>query len=105
MFRVKRFCCNFLLPILLASGLSASIYAEESAVYQWQKKRLLNPSEITVQKEKQAQKVFIYEGLKLEDVEKALDQHFDRVEHMMFVGTLLPPTSAGIRQKEQDGCD
>ena len=105
MFRVKRFCCNALLPVLLVTGLSASIHAEESAVYQWQKKRLLYPSENTVQTEKQAQKVFIYEGLKLEDVEKALDQHFDRVEHMMFVGTLLPPTSAGLRQTEEDGCD
>ena len=80
-------------------------HAEESAVYQWQKNRLMNPSEKTLQYEKDNQLVFIYEGLTLSDVEKALDQNFDRVEHMMFIKTQLPHTAAGVPQKENDGCD
>jgi len=87
------------------STLSSFSQAEESAVYLWQKNRLMNPAEKIIEHEKETQEVFIYEGLTLVDVEKALDQHFDRVEHMMFVGTLLPPTAAGVPQKEEDGCE
>lgn len=85
--------------------LTPQTYAEQSAVTQWQKQRLFNPSEKTLQHEKDKQQVFIYEGLEYADVEKALDKNFDRVEHMMFVGTVLPPTAAGIPQKEEDGCE
>ena len=80
-------------------------YAEESAVNQWQKQRLFNPSEKILQYEKDKQQVFIYEGLKYADVEKAMDIYFDRLEHMMFVSTVLPPNAAGVEQKEQDGCE
>ena len=105
MHQVQRFCNVLLSSILLSSFLPTSIAAEETAVYLWQKKRLLTPAESIVQDEKEKQKVFIYEGLTIADVEKALDQHFDRVEHMMFVGTVLPPTSAGVPQTEDDGCE
>jgi len=66
---------------------------------------LHSPSEKTLQHEKDNQQVLIYEGVTIADVEKALDKQFDRVEHMMFVSTLLPPTAAGVTQKEEDGCD
>ena len=98
-----------LLRIILAVflvGSSAAIKSEESAVYQWQIKRLMQPGEQVIVREKQRQSVFIYENLKLADIEKALDEHFARMENMMFIGTLLPPTSAGgLPTKEQDGCD
>ena len=90
---------------IVLSALYTTSDSEETAVYLWQKKQLLAPDESTVKYEKEKQKVFIYEGLTVADVEKALDQHFDRVEHMMFVGTVLPPTSAGVPQTEDDGCE
>ena len=80
--------------------------AEESKVYQWQIERLMQPSEKALLQEKQNQQVFIYENIKVQDVEKALTANFDRIENMMFIGTILPPTSAGGEpQKEEDGCD
>ena len=105
MHKVQRFCNVLLSSILLSSFLPTSIAAEETAVYLWQKKRLLTPAESIVQDEKEKQKVFIYEGLTIADVEKALDQHFDRVEHMMFVSTILPPAANGTVRREEDGCD
>lgn len=105
MHKVQRFCSVFLSSCFLFTSLSLPVIAEETAVYLWQKKRLLTPTESTVQDEKEKQKVFIYEGLTLADVEKALDQHFDRVEHMMFVSTILPPTAAGVLRTEEDGCE
>ncbi len=105
MHKVQSSCSVFLSSIIPSAVLSTSVVAEETAVYLWQKKQLLTPDESTVQYEKAKQKVVIYEGLTIEDVEKALNQQFDRVEHMMFVGTVLPPTADGVFQKEEDGCD
>ncbi len=105
MHMVRRFCSPLLSISFLSLILSASVFAEESAVYLWQKERLMNPNKTTLQMERQKNQVFIYEGLTLSDVEKALDKNFDRVEHMMFVGTVLPPTADGTYQKEEDGCD
>ncbi len=105
MHKVESLCSVFLSSILLSTVLPTSVVAEETAVYLWQKKRLLSPTESTVKHEKEQQKVFIYEGLTIEDVEKALEQHFDRIEHMMFVSTILPPSSTGVLRTEEDGCE
>ena len=105
MHKVRRFCIPLLSSTLLSLILSESVFAKESAVYLWQKKQLLSPDESTIQYEKEKQKVVIYEGLTIEDVENALNQQFNRVEHMMFVGTVLPPTAAGVPQQEADGCE
>lgn len=91
--------------LLTFCSVSASTQAQESAVTAWQKDRLLKPTDKTVTAEKDQQQVFIYEGLQIADVEKAMDTQFDRVEHMMFVSTVLPPTAEGVPQREEDGCD
>ena len=84
----------------------APLAAEDSAVYQWQMKRLMQPDDQALSKEQEDQSIFIYENLRLADVEKALDEHFARMENMMFIRTLLPPTAAGGEpEREQDGCD
>jgi len=87
-----------LLKLLLAVVLAAStltVSAEmrffppepDTAVYEWQKQRLIKPNFFQRQKELKRQEVFIYEGMTTEDVEEAMEDHFDRVEHMMFVKT------------------
>lgn len=92
--------------LFLSSFSSTALLAEETAVYEWQMKRLMQPTEKVLSHEQDNQSVFIYENLKIEDVETALDEHFARMENMMFIGTLLPPTAAGVeREPEQDGCD
>ncbi len=71
---------------ILVSGLSmASIPA--SAVDSYQQRVLFSPSAEFLQAEARG-RVMIYDGLKNETVEKALDDQFDRIENMMFVRTV-----------------
>lgn len=77
--------------------------SEESPVYLWQKNRLLNPTERVVSTETEKQQVYIYEGMKLSDIDVAMEKQFDRAEHMMFINT-LPPPGAGEEMLD-DGCD
>ena len=52
----------------------------------WQLKRLLQPSPKHLHAEQRGQ-IFIYDGLFEQDVESALTDHFNRIEHMMFIRT------------------
>ena len=56
--------------------------------YEWQLERLMNPSKQELQLERAGQ-VFIYRGLKDNEIERALDAQYDRIENMMFVNTVL----------------
>ena len=55
----------------------------------------------------------IYDGLKDNDVGRAMDEHFHRVDHMMFTnvvltsndGELLRDPVTGEVMTEEDGCD
>jgi len=71
---------------VLVSGLfMASIPA--SAVDSYQQRVLFSPSAEILQAEARG-RIMIYDGLKNETVEKALDSQFDRIENMMFVRTV-----------------
>ncbi|MGD2118067.1 MAG: hypothetical protein PVG66_06900 [Chromatiales bacterium] len=99
---IRNLLAGFCLLPLLAAGESKP----ENAVYDWQIKHLMQPDGRQLQLEQQRQQVFIYEGLKLSDVELALDDHFNRIQHMMFIGTRLPPSAGGGAERtEQDGCE
>jgi hypothetical protein len=92
----------------LISGIFTSVViAEESAAYQMQYSHLMNPSESTLKSEQVRQSVYIYEGMKLADVEKAMDSQFDRVENMMFVQTRVPARTgeSDAETTQKDGCD
>ena len=82
-----------------------TVQAAESSAYQMQKQHLFQPSEAELQQETANQRIYIYEGMKLSDVEKAMDTQFDRIENMMFILTRLPPTASGVEEVENDGCD
>ena len=55
----------------------------------------------------------IYEGMKDREVERAMTNHFNRVQGMMFVNTVvtddngspLKDPKTGMVVTEQDGCD
>ena len=57
-------------------------------------------------------RVFIYDGMHTTDVERALDEEFDRIEHMMFSSTIITDTEGkpvtnpetGQVMVEEDGC-
>ena len=50
--------------------------------------------------------VHIYDSIDINDVDAAMDKHFDRIQNMMFIRIHhLPPTGAGPAEVEEDGCD
>jgi hypothetical protein len=78
----------------------------------WQQRRLDNPTKLELQWERNNH-VMIYESMKDYEVEHALDNHFDRVESMMFIntgitdesGNQLKDPKTGKVITEADGCD
>jgi hypothetical protein len=93
-----------------ASFLSCSVIAQDnndspvalSRGYQIQ--RLLTPSATELAAEDRGS-VYIYDSLEMKQVNAALDQHFDRIENMMFIRIHhLPPTGAGPAEVEDDDC-
>ena len=54
----------------------------------WQEKVLFNPTPAQIKLEKKRHRVVIYQGLTDVQVATAMDQQFDRIEHMMFTGTV-----------------
>jgi len=98
-----------LLIAAMNSPLSAG--SIETAMMDWQIKQLFQPGNYRHNQEKQG-RVFIYAGLKGSDVTRALDEHFDRIQSMMFTGTVVTdkkgtpvrdPETGGL-VVEEDGC-
>ena len=87
-----------LLTILLAST-SASAHAAGDI----QHKMLFTPSDYLLKAEARG-RVMIYDGLKSETIDKAMDDQFDRIDKMMFVRSLYPQEN-GEYKLENDSCD
>lgn len=68
-----------------------------------QLRRLLQPSERELEQERQGQ-VYIYDSLENRQIDRALDQQFNRVGSMMFVRTRVQ-TKDGEEEVLEDGCD
>jgi hypothetical protein len=74
-------------------------------------RRLFEPTPAELQQER-AGRIYIYEGLTNREIERAMDQAFDRVESMMFIrkpitdekGELVKDPETGKPQYEDDGC-
>jgi hypothetical protein len=84
---------SFLGPVHLANAGSAA---------DWQLQLLLEPSEQQLRVEDKG-RVVIYDGLKSTEIDKALDQQFERIEHMMFIRTQVAAPEGGYAQVD-DGC-
>lgn len=85
-----------LLSMLVTAPLSAS--AEDS----YQKRVLFSPSAETLLAEARG-RIMIYDGLKNETVERALDGQFDRIGNMMFIRTVY--TQENGESEVEDDCD
>jgi hypothetical protein len=71
----------------------------------WQLKRLMTPSPPQLQAESRGQ-VFIYDSLDINQVEAAMDENFERIQHMMFTRVRHPaPDPQTPAYLEDDGCD
>jgi hypothetical protein len=88
---------KLIIPVILVA--SSSLYADDS----YQLKVLFTPSDSNLQAEAKG-RVMIYDGLKSETVDLAMNQQYDRIENMMFVRTQIQQED-GEYYVEEDGCD
>jgi len=63
---------------------------------------LLTPSDSLLRAESRG-RIMIYDGLDIATVERAMDEQFERIDNMMFVG-IRHPVSNGEAVTEDDGC-
>lgn len=83
----------------------------DQALHDWQIQRLMQPSPRELQKERSGG-VYIYDRLTQKEVDTALDRQFDRIQNMMFVGTVrtdsrgepLRDAATGRPIQESGGC-
>jgi hypothetical protein len=97
--------------VLLMGTLLAPLAQAADANDGFQYNALFNPSPAQLKAEAHG-RVMIYDGLDNAVVERALDQQFGRIEHMMFTriheappkddGT--PPNKGGEDSSDDDGC-
>ena len=69
----------------------------------YQENALFNPSEQLLLAEKNG-KVMIYDGLENDTIDRALNEQYGRIEHMMFVRTQYP-TKEEYYEAMDYGCD
>jgi hypothetical protein len=98
------------ITLLLSSSPIQAVNAD-STTRDWQERRLMQPSADELKWE-QAGNIMIYDGLTDRQVSEAMDKHFNRIESMMFTGTIitdergnpLQDPATGELIAENDGC-
>ena len=108
---MNRYSLTMTALLIAAMNSPLSAGSIETAMMDWQVKQLFQPGKYRDSLEKQG-RVFIYAGLKSSDVMRALDEHFDRIQSMMFTGMVMTddsgtplrdPETGGL-VVEEDGC-
>ena len=99
-----------LVAMLTVTNLSHANEFESSK--SWQMSRLFHPTEADLASEKKG-RIMIYDGVTDKTVDRALDEHFDRIGALMFTRTIVTDdTGNPLRDPEtneivveEDGCD
>lgn len=80
-----------MIAVIFAATIFVSSYnswADDSGFYtQWQLDRLFQPTQQDLDLEQDGE-VFIYSGIKDDEITRAMDQFYDRISSMMFVDTI-----------------
>jgi len=88
---------------MAALVIGVSMFSPSPAYDEYQFKVLFTPSAAVLDAEARG-RVMIYDGLRYATVTHAMDEQFDRIENMMFVGTVIEQED-GELAVEEDGCD
>lgn len=99
----KNDATNKPIALALALFLGISVFSSARAIDQYQYKVLFSPTSDNLAAEARG-RVMIYDGLRYTTVTRAMDEQFDRIENMMFVGTVIEQED-GELEVEEDGCD
>lgn len=104
---------NSLIKLISITVVIVSMYAGNTRAdsLDWYQQQLFSPTERQLAMEALG-RVTIYDGLRDTDVQRALDEQFDRVESMMFTGTVVTDGQGNpVRDREtgevlveNDGC-
>jgi hypothetical protein len=88
---------RLIIPLLLV--ISSSTHANDS----FQQKVIFTPSNSSLTAEANG-RVMIYNGLKSDMVDEVMNEQFDRIENMKFVGTQYLQEN-GEYEAEDEGCE
>lgn len=96
----------FIAVSMLATGNTFAAQQYEK----WQKQRLMQPTKPQLENERRGH-IFIYDGMSEQDVDRAMDQAFGRIDSMMFIniktkedGGNVPSTNNDTSDTDDDGC-
>ena len=96
----------------LTLGLNTAVKASQQSLERWQMNMIYQPSESVLEREARGF-VHIYDGFDETQVERILDEKFERMDYMMVTrvrltdssGRILLDPDSGVALTEDDGCD
>jgi hypothetical protein len=99
---------RFVVTVLLLGTLAGAWAADLRDI---EMRRLFKPTQPEVSQETKG-RIYIYDGLHDKDIERAMDEQFDRVQSMMFIrekktddeGRVKKDPATGADVVEDDGC-
>jgi hypothetical protein len=102
---------GWLVPAAVAA-FTTVVGADDERMRDWQVSMLFNPNEHQLEVEQKG-RIMIYDGLYSAEVNQAMEQQFDRIEHMMFTNTIMTDEAGkplrdpktGLVMVEEDGCE
>jgi len=88
--------------VALITAVCSALFSMNASAGDFQHNALFNPSQFQIKAETNG-RVMIYDQMENTIVEAALDQQFNRIEHMMFVRTRHVNADGSVKQDED--CD
>ena len=111
--KTQKFYCAVLALLLfpILNACAAQGENVERPYMNWQLQRLFAPSDQQLNAEDKGF-IFIYDGIKSSDIEKVMQEEFERLDNMMFTGIIITDEEGhpvidpktGLAMKEDDGC-
>lgn len=87
---------------MLAALVLSTPAAAAADVAEIELRRLFEPTEAELAAESKG-RIYIYDGLRDVDIQRALDQEFERVESMMFIRSRKTDESGKVERNPQTG--